>query len=67
MNEVMDLEGRELKVLLKCVEITGVSECEFGECMHPPKHLNSSMDLEEKPPVFTNNHPQERKGRRIFI
>lgn len=30
MNEVMDLEVRELKVLLKCVEITGVSMCKFG-------------------------------------
>lgn len=45
MNEVMDLEVRELKVLLNCVEITGVSKCEFGECMHMPKHLNSSIDL----------------------
>lgn len=34
MNEVMDLEVRELNVLLKCVEITGVSTCEFGVYVH---------------------------------
>lgn len=34
MNEAMDLEVRELKVLLKCVDITGMSTCEFGVCVH---------------------------------